>query len=329
MPTLSMTPTLHHRSFSGRPATTVGLGACKESGVDDASVIALAMQLGCTVIDTAPHYHKGAHERAVGEAVRIALDSHAIAREQLIISTKVGRIPELVETTKVTLGFARLRTFIEERFITRGLFAWDDLAHSDHTFAPAYLRHSVAASLERLGVAQLDCVFLDAPELQQQIASPTELARRMLAAFETMEALCAARVVRCYGVATASCDLGHLVTLARGVAGDHHHFAAAQLRLSMLRQDALATVARAADLGLHVYVRGCLDGGAPGYQLPDAICTALGDPTDAAVAIRWAQAAPGVGTALFGSRDPRHIRANLAAARLPLLDRSFYTGGPS
>src|SRR5882672_9685742 len=107
MPTLSMTPSpspalapvpaLHTRSFCGRSATTVGLGACKEKADEDASVIALALRQGCTVIDTAPQYHRGAHERAVGEAVRIALQSGTVTRDQLIISTKVGRVPELLE----------------------------------------------------------------------------------------------------------------------------------------------------------------------------------------------------------------------------------------
>lgn len=341
MPTLSMTPSasrpatprspeLRFRSFCERRTSTVGLGACREPGAEDASAMALAIRLGCNVLDTAPHYHQGAHEQAVGEAVRIAVTAHVCDRASLIVSTKVGRVPELVANNKVTLGFARLKALIDERYIAPGLFTWDELAHSDHTFAPAFIRHSVERSLERMGLDQLDCVFLDTPELQLRVASPGGFARRMLAAFEALEGLCASGQVRSYGISTGTTvDLRMLAELARTAAGSSHHFRALQVPLSLLRPDMLASrmLARAADEGLYVYARGCLDGGTPSYQIPDALAAALGDLPDASAAIRWVESAPFVGTALFGSRDARHVRANLAAAGLPPLDPALYDAG--
>ncbi|MEO8698783.1 MAG: aldo/keto reductase [Kofleriaceae bacterium] len=317
----SPTQPLHLTSFCDRRASKVGLGACREAGDESPSAIALAIEQGCTVLDTAPHYHAGRHERAIGEAVRGA------DRDALIISTKVGRVPELVTTTKDTLGFARLRTYIEDTFLARKLFAWDDLAHAHHTFAPAYLRHSVEQSLERMGLAQLDCVFLDGPEVQLRVAGAS-FDRRMFAAIEALEGLCAAGLVRCYGIATATdLDLGKLVGLAQTAAGDAHRLRALSVPFSLLRQDRRDLVARAADLGLYIYATGCLDGGSPAYQIPDELSARLGDLADPAIAIRWTQSAPFVGTAVFGARDPRHVRANLAAARLPLLDAGFYAEG--
>ena len=317
---------LHVRTFCDRPASTIGIGACRESGPENPAAIALAIGLGCNVVDTAPHYHQGAHERAVGEAIRDAVAAGA-KRDALIVSTKVGRVPELLPNNKVTLGFARLRAFIEDSYISRGLFAWDDLAHSDHTFAPAYLRHSIERSLERLGLDRIDCVFLEAPEVQRRVVGPSGFARRMFAAFETLEGLCAAGRIGCYGIATgAELDLALLAGLARTAAGSGHHLRALQIRLSLLRQEPRASglLDRAAELGLFVYAHGCLDGGAPAYQIPDELAATLGDLPDAGIAIRWAQSAPRIGTALFGARDPRHVRANLAAARLPLLDAALY-----
>jgi aryl-alcohol dehydrogenase-like predicted oxidoreductase len=321
------------RWFAGRRATAVGLGACREPGDDRASVIELAIRLGCRVLDTAPHYHGGSHECVVGEAVRQAVAVGVCTRDELIVSTKVGRIPELLVHNRDTLGYARLKAYIEETFLARRLFSWDELAQANHTFAPTYLRHSVRVSLDRLGLSRLDCVFLEAPEVQRNITDPTGFRRRMAVAFETLETLCASGRLGCYGVATddLELDLHALVTMARTLAGEAHHFAAVQLPLSLLRQDALqaGAVARASALGLYVYARGCLDGGTPKYQLPDQLCEPLMDAPDASVALRWTQSAPGVGTALFGSRDPRHIRANLAAARLPLLAPSYFAEDPS
>src|SRR5215471_10777749 len=192
-------------------SSTIGLGACREAGDEDPEVIALAIRLGCNLVDTAPHYHGGAHERAVGAAIR------RCHRDALVVSTKVGRVPELVENNRRTLGFGKLKAYIEQQFIARGLFEWDDLACSIHTFAPAYVRHSIERSLDRLG--RIDCVFLDAPELQLGIASRSRFASRMRAAFETLESLCDAGRVRCYGIATAiALDLEQLVELAREIA---------------------------------------------------------------------------------------------------------------
>jgi len=303
-------------------AAAIGLGACREAGDEEPEVIALAIQLGCRVLDTAPHYHGGAHERAVGEAIRLAIRAGACDRDALIVSTKIGRVPELVENNRRTLGFGRLKAYVEQQFIARGLFAWDDLAHSDHTFAPAYVRHSIERSLDRLGLDRIDCAFLDAPEMQLGVASRVRFASRMRAAFETLESLCDAGRVGGYGIATAiALDLRQLVELAREIAGPRHRLRAVQVPLSLLQQGLVeaGTIARAAELGLHVVARGCLDGGSPGYRIPPALSELLGDVPDATAAIRWTRSVPGVGTALFGSRDARHVRANIAAAKLPLL----------
>jgi aryl-alcohol dehydrogenase-like predicted oxidoreductase len=299
-------------------SSTIGLGACREAGDEDPEVIALAIRLGCNVVDTAPHYHGGAHERAVGDGIRLAKRD----RNTLFISTKVGRVPELVENNRRTLGFGKLKAYVEQQFIARGLFAWDDLACSVHTFAPAYVRYSIEHSLDRLRLDRVDCAFLDAPELQLGIASRSRFASRIRAAFETLESLCDARRVGCYGIATAiALDLEQLVELAREIAGARHRLRAVQVPLSLLQQGLLeaGTIARAADLGLHVVARGCLDGGSPGYRIPSALADLVGDVPDATAAIRWTRSVRGVGTVLFGSRDARHVRANIAAATLPLL----------
>ena len=316
---------LRDRAFGDRRASCVGLGACRAPGDEAPRVIATALAHGCTVLDTAPHYHRGAHERAIGEAIRLA--DAACPRASLVVCTKVGYVPELREPTRTTLGCARLKAFVERRYVVPRVFAWDELAHSDHTFAPAFVRASVVRSLEALGLTELDCVFLEAPELQQDVTSAAGFLRRVAGACEALEQLCAERCVRAYGLSTnADLDPATFLAIARGVAGQGHHFRAVRAPFSLLRRDAAGAkvLARAAALGLYTIAAGCLDGGAPAYDLHGPLGGEFGEVPDAVAALRWASSAPFVQTALFGSRDPRHVRANLAAAATDPLPARLY-----
>jgi aryl-alcohol dehydrogenase-like predicted oxidoreductase len=321
---------LRYRAFDERAACTVGLGPCKERGDEDPRAMARAVALGCNVLDTAPHVHRGGHERCVGEAVRIALASGICERDWLVVNTTVGWVPDLIENNIRTHGFARLRALVEERYIAPGVFSWPDLAHAGHVVAPNYIRHSVEQSLARMGLDRVDCVFLDSPHRQRAAVSPAEYRRRMLAAFAALEQLCARGLARCYGISSpVALDLDELVAMAAEVAGAGHRLRAVRAPFSLLRPDMRPLVDAAARLGLYVFAAGCLDGGAPRYELPDELAPHFGHEPDPVAAIRWVQSSPGVGTALFGSRDARHIQANLAAAARPPLDPAVYLGGAS
>ena len=282
--------------------------------------------MGCNVLDTAPHYHGGAHELAVGEAIRTAMLGGTCQRDALVVNTKVGKVLDLIEHNPRKLGFGRCKALIEERYVARGLFGWHEVAAGIHTFAPAFIRYSLAASLERLSLEQVDCVFLDSPELQRTSVSSTEYDRRLRAAFETLEEVCELGQARAYGIATASeLDLDALMSIARDVAGSDPRLRALRVPLSLLRPGLLDLARRAADAGLYVFASGCVDGGAPGYQLPAELDASLGHLSDPSAAVRWATSAPHVGTALVGSRDIRHIRQNLSAAAMPHIDAGFYS----
>lgn len=320
-------PHLRYRPFAGRGVCTVGLGACRERGDEAPQAVATAVALGCNLLDTAPHYHGGAHERCMGDAVRLVVQAGICSREALIVNTQVGRVPELIENDILTLGFGRLKRLVEERFVSRGIFRWQDLAGGAHTIAPGYIRHSVEQTLARTGLDNVDCVFLDSLTVQRKHVSPIEFQRRVITAFETLEALCESGVMRCYGISTdVAIDLKELMQLARTASGPAPRLRALRAPYSLLRhEDMKPLIEEAAALGLHVFAAGCLDGGTPRYQFPDELEAVVGDLSDTAAAIQWTQSAPGVGTALFGTRDARHIRANIAAAALPPLRPKLYS----
>lgn len=321
---------LRRRMFADRAVCTVGLGPCRERGEESPRAVTRAIALGCNVLDTAPHIHRGDHERCIGEAVRLAVSEGLCERDALIINTTVGRVPDLIENNIRTHGFARLKALVEDRFIARGVCSWHDLAHGDHIIAPGYIRHGLEQSLTRIGLDHIDCVFLESPSIQRSAVSPGEYRRRMIAAFATLEQLCDEGRARCYGISSpVALDLGELVALAQAAAGAGHRLRAVRAPFSLLRHDMRPVVDDAATLGLYVFATGCLDGGAPRYEIPEALEAQLGHDADPATAIRWVESFPGVGTALFGSRDARHIQANLAAATRPPLDLVVYQGAPS
>jgi aryl-alcohol dehydrogenase-like predicted oxidoreductase len=322
---------LQHRAYEGRRLTTVGLGACRERGDENPDIVVAAIRAGCNVFITAPHFHQGAHQRAVGEGIRAAVAAGLCDRASVFVATHVGRVPELVAKNVDALGYASTKALIERDYIARNLFTWDELAHGDHTLATQYIRHSVEQSARDMGLTHIDCVLLDSPEQQLRIVSKAVYVKRLYAALETLEGLCSTGLVGSYGIATSSPDFGvaELLALAHDVAGPFYKLRALHVPLSLLRQDTRGLARRAAEVGLHVFATGCLDGGAPGYQIPEELDAELGLLADAAIGIRWVQNVPGVGTAVFGTRDDRHLRANLAAAQLPALGAAFYAEAPA
>lgn len=318
-------PGLRYRRFEDRDVCAIGLSACRERGDEDPAALLHAIERGCNVLDTAPQFHHLEHERCVGEAVRQAQAAGICPRESLVVNTQVGFVPDLIETTISKHGFGRVKEVVEERFIRPGIFAWADLAVGRHVMAPRYIRHSVGESLERMGLSYVDGVFLASPTIALRTMSQAQFERRVEAAFQTLEDLSSANRIRYYGVATSDAvDVDMVLRLVSGAAGRGSRFRALRVPFSLLRQDTRRLVDAAAELGLHVFASGCLDGGSPGYILPAELESQAGHHPDPAVAIQWVQSTPSVGTALIGSRDRRHIRANIAAAGLPLLEPTVY-----
>jgi D-threo-aldose 1-dehydrogenase len=116
------------------------LGNLFESLTDDAahSVLQAALANGCHSFDTAPHYGNGLSEWRFGHALR------SLPRSSYCLSTKVGRIlrPDAVAPI-APHNFVNAPPFTQH---------WD--------FSAAGVRRSVEDSLQRMGVARLDTVFV-------------------------------------------------------------------------------------------------------------------------------------------------------------------------
>jgi len=142
---------------SGVRVTRFALGCAPLGGlyepVGEASARATvdeAWRLGVRTFDTAPHYGAGVSELRLGAALRER------PREELVLSTKVGRVLEEPGTTPPASMFAE-DSGLERRF----------------DFSADGVRRSLEDSLGRLGLDRADVVHVHDPDdhLEEAIAS--------------------------------------------------------------------------------------------------------------------------------------------------------------
>jgi len=116
------------------------------SEADAAAAVAQAWRSGIRYFDTAPHYGLGLSERRLGAALA------EYPREQLVISTKVGRL--IVRNERPT------------EFDTEGFAVPGDLRRQWDFSRDGVLR-SVEASLKRLGTDYIDILYLHDPDVAE------------------------------------------------------------------------------------------------------------------------------------------------------------------
>jgi D-threo-aldose 1-dehydrogenase len=102
------------------------------------AVLKNALSDGCQTFDTAPHYGNGLSEHRFGHALR------GVPRNNFVLSTKVGRLlhPD-VHAPNEQHSFVNTLPYTQR---------WD--------FSAAAIRRSIEDSLQRLGLARIDVVFV-------------------------------------------------------------------------------------------------------------------------------------------------------------------------
>jgi aryl-alcohol dehydrogenase-like predicted oxidoreductase len=202
----------------------------------------LALRSGCSLIDTAPNYEGGDSERLVGQALR------AEPTRGAFVITKVGYV-----------GPADAHFFESAPDAAAAIVVRADA--SPYCLHPDFIRHSVARSRDRLGVATIDGVLLHNPEhLFTDRSVDRTAVRQLAAALETLEELSERQMVRFYGVSsnrlmdpTVPFDLATLASLAQGVA--RFRFVQTPLSLFDLDPNHPATLAdQVRQLGLRLIV---------------------------------------------------------------------------
>jgi len=328
----------HMRSFGSLRVTSIGLGTYL-GDADDATdelygrALETALARGCNVLDTAINYRCQRSERTIGATLERLIAEGTMVREAVVVCTKGGYLPFDGQVPDDP------NRYILETFVHPGLIRPDELVAGCHCLSPAYLEHQLSTSLKNLRLDTLDAYYLHNPEQQlDEVSRPLFLAR-METAFHLLERMVEAGRIRMYGTATWQgfrvslihrnyLALEELISIARTVGGDDHHFRVIQLPYNLAMPEAasfanqmvdgqLITPLEAAQaLGLSVAVSASLLQSQLA-RLPSALERLIpGLASDAQRALQFVRSTPGVSTALVGMKQPVHVEDNLALAHI-------------
>lgn len=327
----------------GVHCSSLGLGTYL-GAADDATdglyeeAIVRGLELGINVFDTAINYRCQRSERVLGRALRRAFEAGTAKRDEVLVASKIGFLPYDDAPPLHAAGY------IAETFLRPGIFQAGEIVGGHHVLSGRFVRWGLSRSLSNLGLEALDVYFLHNPETQLgQVPRATFMAR-LRDAIEAMEEGCSTGKIGVWGLATWDAlrvppgapnhlSLEEVMTIAREVAGEGHHFKAVELPYNLAMPQALTrptqrlankelTVLEAArQLDLSVFTSATLhEARLLSRKLPDAFAKALpGTTSDASRAIQFVRSTRGVTTALVGMKRTEHVEANAEVLRLPRL----------
>jgi len=333
-------PGFYRPAGAGMLASSIGIGTYlgEPDDADDLryeEALRAAVTGGLNVIDTAINYRCQRSERVVGRALASLFDDRVARRDEVIVCSKGGYIPLHGSPPASREEYNAL---IEREYFARGVMRPEDVVGGGHCIAPGYLADQVARSRANLRLDTIDVYYLHNPEQQIPAVGREAFLRRIVRAFEALEARAEAGDIAAYGCATwnglrvapearESLSLEELVGAAREVAGDAHHFQYVQLPVNLAMSEGLraptqrvagrerTALEAASELGLVVVASAALMQAALARSLPTAVRDALPRyDTDAQRALAFVRGVPGITTALVGMRGTKHVAENLAIA---------------
>ena len=333
----------HFRELEGGAGawlSTLGLGTYlgPEDGVTDVlyqDAVLRSLELGVNVIDTAVNYRHQRSERAIRTALATAIARGVVGRDEVVVATKGGFISFDGAVPRDP------RAYFAATYVDTGIIKPGEVARGAHCMSPRYLRDQIDRSRANLGLETLDVYYLHNPETQLDEVERAEFIIRIRAAFEALEAAVSAGGIARYGTAswTGFCadpgapdylSLAELVSAARDVGGNDHHFKVIQLpynlgmteaftRANQRVNDRMVPVLEAArQLGVYVMASASVHQGQLTRNLPPLITEYIPDLTsDAQRALQFVRSTPGVGTALVGMKSAEHVEENTKVGALP------------
>ena len=261
--------------------------------VDDAQsahreALVEALKGGANLVDTSTNYTDGGSERLVGSVVAELVAAGELARDEVIVVSKIGYVQGQ------NLDVARRRIDAGDPFDEMVEYA-DGCWHCIH---PDWLDDQLTRSLDRLGMDHLDVCLLHNPEYFLSDATKRgevtdevrdEFYDRVERAFAWLETQVEAGRIGAYGVSSntvaqpasdpEATDLSRFVAVAKSAGGDEHHFAVLQLPLNLMESEAAivgdpTVLERAHEAGLAVLVNRPLN------AIVDGTLLRLADPPD-------------------------------------------------
>jgi D-threo-aldose 1-dehydrogenase len=273
---------------------------------DTRATVDAAWDLGIRYFDTAPHYGLGLSERRLGAALAER------PRDELVISTKVGRVLEPVEVVEGLDDGGFIVPATHRR-------RWD--------FSRDGIRRSLSESLERLELERVDIVYLHDPDDHWEAVLET--------GFPALAELRAEGAVGMVGAGMNQSAM--LADLIRHTDADIFMLAG---RYTLLEQDSLDDLLPLAEeRGVQIVAAGVFNSGLLARARPGegarydyagappklferacaiaAVCERHGTTLPAA-AIAFPLAHPAVASVCIGARSAAQIRRNAALYREPI-----------
>ncbi|MEX1098961.1 MAG: aldo/keto reductase, partial [Bacteriovoracaceae bacterium] len=211
----------------------VGFGGYRISSrsKEHKEALELALDLGCSVIDTSSNYTDGESEELIGQVLKTR-------EKKPLVITKAGYIQG--QNLK---HFQELQDKEEIEFADFS----EDLKHS---IDPVFLRDQLERSLQRLDVEQIDALLLHNPEyfLKKDPGNEDEYYRRIQKAFEYLKQEVSQGRIKSFGISsntfTSPQDSKEATSLdkvweAAKKAGAQEGFKYIQFPMNLLEMDAL------------------------------------------------------------------------------------------
>jgi aryl-alcohol dehydrogenase-like predicted oxidoreductase len=299
------------------------------------TVLTAGIERGLNMVDTAINYRCQRSERAVGRAIRQAIDKRIARRDEIVVATKGGYIP----LDGSPPGSRELYdSFLAAEYFDRGVMTPADVVSGGHSIAPAFIANQIQRSLRNLGLCTIDIYYLHNPEQQCSAVDGARLRAGIASAFHELENQVRKGTIRAYGCATWNgfrqdastpgyLSLEEIVGIAREVGGAAHHFSVIQLPVNLAMAEAVRSSTQtlsgrsvpvleaAATLGVSVVASASLMQSQLARGLPGALASAFPSlETDAQRAIAFVRSLP-LSSALVGMRRLDHLSENLRAAR--------------
>jgi aryl-alcohol dehydrogenase-like predicted oxidoreductase len=301
--------------------------------------LAAALAGGINLVDTAVNYRFQRSERNIGKVLAAMVSAGEIKREEIVVATKGGYITFDGEVP------ADPRGWFEDNFVRTGIVSPRDMVEGSHCMTPKYLARMLDMSRENLGLDTIDIFYLHNPETQLAAVERREFLARIKLAFEFLEKEVTDNHIAVYGAATWNgfraqptermwLSMDELLSAAREVAGDNHHFRAIQLPYNLAMPEAVTLanqgpptdkttpVGVAKSNGLAVCASASLLQGRLSQGLPEILDEAFpGFASDAQRALQFVRSTPGIDVALVGMKSREHVEEILAGAAQPPASR--------
>ncbi|SKB12573.1 conserved hypothetical protein [Planktothrix sp. PCC 11201] len=336
----------HFREANDWVVSSIGIGTylgAADSRTDDLVTDAIieSVKNGINLIDTAINYRYMHAEWSISDALRALIRDEVISRDELIICTKGGFIPDL---DRISWFYSR---YIEN---SRFSIEPEDLVAECHCLHPEYIWDQLERSLDNLGVETIDIYYLHNPEMQLSEVSPEIFYPRLRLAFEVLEKAASQGKISSYGLATWDgfrvpptafnyLDLAKIKAIASQVTSngtDHFKFLQLPFNATMvealvkptqqIKRAWLPVLAAAHRLGLSVISSASIGQTKAVGHIPEALEGILHQTplTPTLQALQFTRSCPKLLTALVGMKTIDHVTENSALTRIKPLATKFY-----